>query len=343
MWILHKFFSKITKVSLGKLIFITLLVIIASSYTIHIIEPKTFPSVFDAIWWTMTTIVTVGYGDFYPTSLYGRLFTMLLLYTIGIGAMGLIIGKIFESFSLFRKLKEEGKLKYSGVGHYILIGSSKEKLQNVVEEIISAEKKADVVIVDNASKCPIEHERVHFISGDPSDETILLKANILESKSVSVFTDETIELSEFADGKTLLIASRVEYISKKFNKSIYTIVELMKEMHISLFEYAKVDEFILAKESVSRLMAQAAIFPGSSRLFKQLLSNTDKDNLYEMHTKPHWGTYKDAAMELFELGATLISDGSHLDLARRGNEPISKDAKLFVICDEQTFKKISQG
>ncbi|WP_318504781.1 potassium channel family protein [Bacillus sp. T3] len=340
MWILHKIISKLSKVPLRKLVGITLLVILASSFLIRLIEPETFPSYFDALWWTMTTIVTVGYGDFFPTSMIGRLFTMLLLYTIGIGAMGLIIGKIFESFSMYRKLKEEGKLKYSGSGHYILIGSSKEKLQNVLEEILCSEEKAELVVIDHGERCPIEHEQVHFISGDPAAEEILLKANILESKSVSIFTDERIELSEYADGKTLLIASRVEYISKKFHKSIYTIVEIMKEHHISLFEYAKVDEFVLAKESVSRLMAQAAIYPGSSRLFKKLLSNTDEENLYEIHKKPHWQTYKQAAMELFDLGATLISDGSDLDIAKRSNEPIADGSKLFVICDEDTHKKI---
>lgn len=343
MWILHKIFSKLSKVSLGKLVIITILIIIASSIIMQKIEPETFPNLIDAIWWTMTTIVTVGYGDISPVSNAGRIFTMLLLYTIGIGGMGLIIGKIFESFSLYRKLKEEGKLNFSGKDHYILIGSSREKMQNVLEEILSAEKKAFIVIMDNADKSPIEHERVHFISGDPADERILLKANILESKSVSIFTDERIEHSEYADGKTLLIASRVEYISRRYQKNIYTIVEIMKEHNIVLFEYANVDEFILAKESVSRLMAQAAIFPGSSRLFKQLLSNTDKENLYEIHKKPHWNTYKEAAVELFDLGATLISDGSQLDIARRPNDPIPHDAKMYVICDELTYKKIKES
>lgn len=340
MWILHKIISKLSRVPLRKLVGITVLVILACSFLIRLIEPETFPTYFDAIWWTMTTIVTVGYGDFFPTSTMGRLFTMLLLYTVGIGAMGLIIGKIFESFSLYRKLKEEGKLKYSGSGHYILIGSSKEKLLNVLDEILCTESKAEIVVIDHGDRCPIEHEQVHFISGDPADEEVLLKANILESKSVSIFTDERIELSEFADGKTLLIASRVEYISKKFQKSIYTIVEIMKESHITLFEYAKVDEFVLAKESVSRLMAQAAIYPGSSRLFKKLLSNTDNENLYEIHKKPHWKTYKQASMELFDLGATLISDGSDLDIAKRSNEPIPDGAKMFIICDQETYKKI---
>lgn len=106
----------------------------------YYLEPDTFPEFLDAVWWTMTTVVTVGYGDFYPKTDTGRIFTMLLLYTVGIGGMGVIIGKIFESFTLFRKLKEEGKLNYSGRGHYILIGSSKEKLQNAVVEFTAAEK-----------------------------------------------------------------------------------------------------------------------------------------------------------------------------------------------------------
>lgn len=341
MWILHKIISKISNISLWKAAAIAFFVIIASSFVMQKLEPDTFPTLLDAIWWTMTTIVTVGYGDYYPSSTAGRIFTMLLLYTVGIGAMGLIIGKIFESLSLYRKLKEEGKLQYSGKGHYILIGSTKEKLENVIEEIESADKKAGIVIIDNANHCQIEHEHVHFISGDPADEKILLKANILESKSVSIFTDENMGMSEYADGKTLLIASRVEYISKRYQKSIYTIVEIMKESHISLFEYANVDEFVLSKESVSRLMALAAIHPGSSQLFKQLLSKTDGENLYEIRKKPHWNTYKDAAMELFEHGATLISDGNHLDIARRPKDIIPEDARMFVICDEQTYRQIS--
>ncbi|WP_108670329.1 potassium channel family protein [Peribacillus acanthi] len=340
MWILQRLFSKIITIKLWQIILMTVIILLLSSYSMHKLEPETFPRYIDSLWWTMTTVVTVGYGDYFPKSDIGRIFTMFLLYTFGIGAMGIIIGKIFESFSLYRKLKEEGKLKFSGKGHYILIGSSKDKLVNVVEELTANNSKCEIVIIDNSNKCPIQHDRVHFISGDPSEEEVLLKANILESNSVSVFADESISLSEYADGKTLLIASRVEYISKKYNKSIYTVVEIMKEKHISLFEHAKVDEFILSNESVSRLMAQAAIHPGSSKLFKQLLSKADGENLYEIQKKPQWITYKDASMELFEQGAILISDGNNLDIARRPNDTIPNDTKLFVICDKETFEKI---
>ncbi|QNG60916.1 NAD-binding protein [Bacillus sp. PAMC26568] len=340
MLILQRVFSRLVKIKLWQIVALTTCIILLSSLFMYYLEPDTFPEFLDAVWWTMTTVVTVGYGDFYPKTDTGRIFTMLLLYTVGIGGMGVIIGKIFESFTLFRKLKEEGKLNYSGRGHYILIGSSKDKLQNAVVEFTAAEKTCGIVIIDNADSCPIDDERVHFISGDPSEEEVLMKANILESKSVSIFTDESLNLSEYADGKTLLIASRVEHISKSYEKSIYTIAEIKKEKHISLFEHAKVDEFVLSNESVSRLIAQAAIHPGSSSLFKQLLSKADGENLYEIIKKPHWLTYKDASMELFDAGAILISDGSHLDIARRHNERIPEDAKMFVICDEPTYLKI---
>ena len=90
-------------------------------------------------------------------------------------------------------------------------------------------------------------------------------------------------------------------------------------------------------------MAHAAIHPGSSQIFKQLLSKADGENLYEISKKAHWHTYKDAALDLFDLGATLISDGNQLDIARRPNEPIPADAKMFVICDEETFQKLKNS
>ncbi|WML43903.1 ion channel [Neobacillus sp. PS3-40] len=341
MWILHKIFIKMTKISLLQALGLAFLLIMVSSLTMRMVEPETFPRFIDAIWWTMTTLVTVGYGDFFPKSDFGRIFTMLLLYTVGIGAMGVIIGKIFESLSTYLKLKEEGKLSYSGKGHYILIGSSKEKLENVLEEIICGNEKCDVVVIDHADRTPFEHERLHFVSGNPAEEEVLMKANILQAKSVAIFSDDMNIHSELADGKTLLIASRVEHLSKKYEKSIYTIVEIKKDKHIALFEHANVDEFILSNDSVSRLMAQAAINHGSSKLFNQLLSNTEGENLYEINKKAHWVTYKDAAMELFEMGATLISDGSTLDIARRNQEKIADQAKMFVICNEETYKQIT--
>jgi voltage-gated potassium channel len=70
-------------------VFGTVLLIYAASLAVldaerdHNPQFKTFP---DALWWTMTTITTVGYGDKVPVTLAGRLIAVLLM----IGAIGLV-------------------------------------------------------------------------------------------------------------------------------------------------------------------------------------------------------------------------------------------------------------
>ena len=53
--------------------------IVAFGMLIHFIEPDTFPTIFDGIWWAVITASTVGYGDFYPVSLAGRILGIIML------------------------------------------------------------------------------------------------------------------------------------------------------------------------------------------------------------------------------------------------------------------------
>ncbi|GAA1026302.1 potassium channel family protein [Virgisporangium ochraceum] len=54
-------------------------------------------SYFDAVWWTMTTLSTVGYGDRYPTTAEGRVMAMVLM-VCGVGLLGFITGSLASWF-----------------------------------------------------------------------------------------------------------------------------------------------------------------------------------------------------------------------------------------------------
>ncbi|MCY4610192.1 MAG: ion transporter [Gammaproteobacteria bacterium] len=61
-------------------------------------QPENFPSIFHSLWWAVTTLTTVGYGDFYPITAGGKLFTFLILMC-GLGIVAVPAGLIAAALS----------------------------------------------------------------------------------------------------------------------------------------------------------------------------------------------------------------------------------------------------
>ena len=59
----------------------------------HDVQPEAFPSVPASLWWSLVTLTTVGYGDVYPVTTGGRIFTGGILI-IGLGLVAVPTGLI---------------------------------------------------------------------------------------------------------------------------------------------------------------------------------------------------------------------------------------------------------
>ena len=64
----------------------------------HAAQPHKFASIFDALWWAVATITTVGYGDIYPITPMGRLFTFVILI-MGLGLVAVPTGILASALS----------------------------------------------------------------------------------------------------------------------------------------------------------------------------------------------------------------------------------------------------
>lgn len=51
--------------------------ILVSALVIYNVEPESFETFFDAVYWATISLTTVGYGDIYPVSTVGRIVTMV--------------------------------------------------------------------------------------------------------------------------------------------------------------------------------------------------------------------------------------------------------------------------
>ena len=62
------------------------------------VQPEAFKSVFHSLWWAVTTLTTVGYGDMYPITIGGKTFTTLIVF-IGMGMVAVPTGLLASALS----------------------------------------------------------------------------------------------------------------------------------------------------------------------------------------------------------------------------------------------------
>ena len=98
----------IQKVAIGRQFAITIKVLLASLFVAYIsavqititeraVEGSNIKSFGDGLWWAITTVTTVGYGDRYPTTTEGR-FLAVALMVMGISLMGVITASVAAWF-----------------------------------------------------------------------------------------------------------------------------------------------------------------------------------------------------------------------------------------------------
>ena len=91
---------------------VTVLLLFLSAVGIYYFEnpsqPEVFSSIFQGMWWAVATLTTVGYGDVYPITAGGKIFTFIILM-IGLGIVAVPTGLMASALSEARHIEENEK------------------------------------------------------------------------------------------------------------------------------------------------------------------------------------------------------------------------------------------
>nr|WP_255351301.1 ion channel [Caloranaerobacter sp. TR13] len=307
-----------------KAILLVIFFIVISSVLFYLIENNKNPninSLWDALWWGFVTSTTVGYGDIYPTTQFGRIIAISLMI-IGIGSFGFSTASIASVFVERNLKKGMGLLDVNFSNHIVIFGWNYQA-KSIIEELLREDEKLKIVLVANISHNPYDNNNVFYIKGDPTTDNVLERANIKHAKSAIVLADRSLENSEMIDARSVLISLAIS----KINPNIHLVSEVIDQKNLIHFKRANVNETIISTQFESKIMMRCALYKGVSKAIKELLTNSYGNEIYEVIVdKEYIGkTYERIAIEFLNKGATLIG--------------IYRDNKVFLNPSKTTILK----
>lgn len=125
-------------------VFIVLILMLASSLCMYSVEheaqPAVFRNAFSGIWWSMSTLLTVGYGDIYPITTLGLIMAICIAY-LGVGAVAIPTGIISAGFvEQYQRKSSISDLKDTDIQEIAEVFVDKRYAGKTVEEMEEAQQ-----------------------------------------------------------------------------------------------------------------------------------------------------------------------------------------------------------
>ncbi|MES0445285.1 MAG: potassium channel protein, partial [Desulfobacterales bacterium] len=222
----------------------------------------------DALYMTVITLTTVGYGEVHEVSRIGQIYTILLifigvafcLYVAGSVVQFMVEGRIRTILGRRSLDKKIDRLK----NHYIVCGYG--RIGRVLCNQLKR-KPMDLVVVDkNRELIPtFDDDKVLYVSGDASDETILHKAGILRAKGlIAVLATDT-------ENVFLVLTAR------QLNPDLYIIARASRDESKSKLQAAGANRVESPYEMGAVSMAQRIIRPTVTNFLNLAFAHKRKD------------------------------------------------------------------
>ena len=226
-----------------RILFILIFVILFGSIAFSYFEKK---GIWDAVYWVIVTVTTVGYGDFYPETTGGRI-TFVLVALGGIGTIAYVIEQLvsFSTKSALKKLFGTGAVKMKQ--HTIIVGWNT-KAEEAVKELKSV-NEAFLVVGSELNHTELDAQEIPHISGDPTKSETLNRCGIEDAKTLMIPLEN--------DSETIMIA----LAARKLNPGIKIVATCEAREHVEMMRGAGIDHIISYAEISGRLLAHAVTEP----------------------------------------------------------------------------------
>lgn len=227
-------------------------------------ENSNIKSFSDAIWYSIVTLTTVGYGDFYPVTPFGK-FVGLAIIIGSLGLLGYLIGGISNVIRNYMEKKKEGFYGTKFDNHFVIIGWD-DFAKQVAQQVVSAGHQV-AIAVDNKNDIDIINElftehQAFVLYTDISNIESLKKLNIELASTVYINLND--------DSKTLVFIINMK---KVFGKCNY-VVSLNNSELKETFTNIGVNHTIAKNDIASKLVASYIFEPDVAKLTEDFMTTS---------------------------------------------------------------------
>jgi len=220
-----------------------------------------------------------------PSSRVGRLVIAAVL-VFGVALAGLFTASV-ASILIERSLRRREVATLAMSDHLVLCNWSPRALDWIreVHSGIVTDQRPVVIVHDTPDEVVLPDTQdeaafndVYIVKGDPANEVILRRAKVAHAHAVVILADE--RQAQHADGKTIVCCIAVKNVCGP-ERQPNIVAECQDPKYRLHMRKAGADEVISAADFGLRLMVRAALFPGMTRVYQELLSvRRDANEMY---------------------------------------------------------------
>lgn len=287
---IRQIYGLLKKEKFFKILGVTSIIIIYGALAIFFADryylTKGAGGLFDAVYWAIVTIATVGYGDIVPTSLTGKIFALMIILS-GPALLSLITASVASIF-VERKIKEGKGLETIKDKDHIVICGWNQNGEKVIDGILlqSGGTHPKIVLVHELDRDEVQSlqykykdHNLSFVRGNFVKEDVLARANLTRARAAIVLADVSGgHPPDKADERTIFGTMAIKSMASK----VRTCAELIHSENSEHLVRANVDEIIVRGESTGSLLATAAVSPGVADSMRLLINNEDDNKVWRV-------------------------------------------------------------